>query len=106
MRLYVGNLPYDTTEKALEELFGPHGAIRSVTIIKDRSTGQSKGFGFVEMSERSDGERAIAALDGQDFEGRKLHVDEARPMPEPAFRSAAVGGRRGAGSNSFSGRGR
>ncbi|MEA2624446.1 MAG: hypothetical protein QOD06_491 [Candidatus Binatota bacterium] len=107
MRIYVGNLPYGTTEQQLEGLFGPYGAIRSVTIIKDRSTAQSKGFGFVEMAERSEAERAIAALDGQEFEGRKLHLDEARPMPQPAFRAAGSGGgRRGAGANAFAGRGR
>jgi RNA recognition motif-containing protein len=79
-KLYVGNLPYSTSEAKLEELFSQHGAVTSVRIITDKMSGRSKGFGFVEMSSDEEAERATAALNGTEFEGRKLVVSEARPM--------------------------
>ena len=78
-RIYVGNISFNTTEEGLRELFSQHGQVSSVAIITDRETGRSRGFGFVEMSEESEGRAAIAALDGQDFDDRKLTVNEARP---------------------------
>ena len=78
-RIYVGNISFNTTEEGLRELFSQHGEVGSVAIITDRETGRSRGFGFVEMSEESAGRAAIAALDGQDFDDRKLTVNEARP---------------------------
>jgi RNA recognition motif-containing protein len=78
-KLYVGNLSFETTESDLKELFGQAGAVETVRIITDRDTGRSKGFGFVEMQDG--GDRAIAEMNGKDFKGRALTVNEARPMP-------------------------
>lgn len=75
--IYVGNLSWEATEDQLKELFGAHGAVEKVAIITEN--GRSKGFGFVEMPEDKEGEAAIRALDGQDFQGRPLRVNEARP---------------------------
>ncbi len=95
-KLYVGNLSYDMTSSALEQLFSPHGTIESAQVIEDRSTGQSKGFGFVEMSSDAEAQAAISALDGQDNGGRALKVNEAKPR-EP--RSGGGGGGGGYGRN-------
>jgi len=78
-RLYVGNLSFETTESDLKELFGQAGTVETVRIITDRDTGRSKGFGFVEMQDG--GDKAIAEMNGKDFKGRALTVNEARPMP-------------------------
>ncbi len=80
-KLYVGNLSYDTGNTELEEMFASHGTVESANVITDRSTGQSKGFGFVEMSSDSEAEAAIAALDGKDVGGRSIRVNEAKPRP-------------------------
>ena len=77
-KLYVGNLSFETTETELKDLFTQAGAVDTVRIITDRDTGRSKGFGFVEMQEG--GDKAIAAMNGKDFNGRALTVNEARPM--------------------------
>jgi RNA recognition motif-containing protein len=77
-KLYVGNLSFDATESDLKELFEQAGAVETVRIITDRDTGRSKGFGFVEMHEG--GDKAIAEMNGKDFKGRALTVNEARPM--------------------------
>lgn len=77
--IYVGNLDHGATEDELRELFAPHGAIQSVTIVKDRDTGAARGFGFVEMTNDSEGEKAIAALNGTVLGGRALNINEARP---------------------------
>jgi len=77
-KLYVGNLSFQTTEAQLKELFEQSGPVETVRIITDRDTGRSKGFGFVEMQDGS--EHAIAQLNGKDFDGRSLTVNEARPM--------------------------
>jgi RNA recognition motif-containing protein len=82
MKLYVGGLPYSTTEEELSELFNGHGTVLSAAVIKDRASGRSKGFGFVEIEDPKDGEAAIAALNGTDFGGRSLQVNEARPLEE------------------------
>ena len=78
-KIYVGNLPFRATEEELTALFGEIGAVESVSIITDRDTGRSKGFGFVSMNDQ-DAEKAIAALNGKEFAGRALTVNEARPM--------------------------
>ena len=78
-RLYVGNLSFETTESDLKELFQQMGAVETVRIITDRDTGRSKGFGFVEMQDG--GDKAIAEMNGKNFKGRALTVNEARPMP-------------------------
>ncbi len=77
-KLYVGNLSFQTTETELKELFSQAGQVETVRIITDRDTGRSKGFGFVEMQEGAD--KAIAEMNGKDFNGRALTVNEARPM--------------------------
>jgi cold-inducible RNA-binding protein len=81
-KLYVGNLTYGVTSSALEQMFAPHGTVESAQVIMDRDTGRSKGFGFVEMSSAQDAQAAIAALNGQQSEGRSLTVNEARPREE------------------------
>lgn len=78
-KLYVGGLPYATTDAELGAHFGGAGSVTSATIIKDKMTGRSKGFGFVEMSSPEEAEKAISMFDGQDFGGRKLTVSMARP---------------------------
>lgn len=80
-RIYVGNLSFGTQEDALRALFEPYGDVESVNIITDRQTGRSKGFGFIEMADPQSARDAIAALDGGEFEGRNLRVNEARPRP-------------------------
>jgi cold-inducible RNA-binding protein len=79
-KIYVGNLPFNTTTESLAEMFGQYGAVDSTKIITDRDTGRSKGFGFVEMSESSEADAAIEKLNGSDMGGRQLTVNEARPM--------------------------
>jgi len=82
MNIYVGNLPYSTTEDELKALFAEYGEVVSATIITDRFSGRSKGFGFVEMAVQREGETAIAALDGSMLNGRNLRVNMARPRTE------------------------
>lgn len=82
MNIYVGNLPYNTTEDDLHSLFSAYGDVSSAKIIIDRDTGRSKGFGFVEMSDGSQGQAAIEALEGTDMGGRNLRVNEARPRED------------------------
>lgn len=79
MNIYVGNLPYSVTESDLIELFGAFGPINKATIVTDRESGRSKGFGFVEMTDDQDGQRAVDALAGNPYKGRPLTVNEARP---------------------------
>jgi RNA recognition motif-containing protein len=79
MNIYVGNLSYSVTEDDLRNLFSDHGEVISASIISDRQTGQSKGFGFVEMSNQSEAEAAIQALNETALQGRNLKVNEARP---------------------------
>ncbi len=79
-KLYVGGIPYATTEAALGDLFKKAGSVSSVSIIIDRMTGRSKGFGFVEMSNDNEAQEAIKMFNGQEFEGRKLTVNVARPL--------------------------
>lgn len=79
-KLYVGNLPYSVTEQTLQSTFSEHGTVESVNLITDRDTGQSKGFGFVEMSSDAEAHAAIAGLNGTDLEGRALKVNEAKPQ--------------------------
>ena len=93
-KIYVGGLPYSTTEQQLSDLFAVHGAVASARIITDKFTGQSRGFGFVEMSSDAEAQAAITALNGTELGGRTLTVNEARPQ-EP--RSGGGGGRGGFG---------
>jgi RNA recognition motif-containing protein len=80
-KLYVGNLSYKTSEETLRDLFGGFGTVESVKIISDRDSGNSKGFGFVEMSSDAEAQAAITGTNGQDFDGRKLKVNEAIDKP-------------------------
>ena len=93
-KIYVGNLPFETSEGAVEELFGTYGEVASVALPTDRETGRPRGFGFVEMSSE-DAAKAIAALNGTDFGGRALNVDEARPRETSGGGSYGGGGRSG-----------
>ncbi|QQS40907.1 MAG: RNA-binding protein [Acidobacteriota bacterium] len=79
MKLYVGNLSFDATEQDLQDAFGEIGTVESVNIIEDRDTGRSRGFGFVEMSSKEEGQNAISQLDGKEMDGRNLKVNEAKP---------------------------
>ena len=96
-KLYVGNLSYDVTDSALEQMFAPHGTVESAQVIMDRDTGRSKGFGFVEMKTDQEAQAAIAALSGQMVGGRSLTVNEARPKPEFSGGGGGFGGNRGGG---------
>jgi RNA recognition motif-containing protein len=82
MRIYVGNLPYSVTDDDLRETFGEFGELASAEVIKDRFSGQSKGFGFVDMPNNSEADQAIKALNDQPLRGRKLTVNEARPRAD------------------------
>jgi RNA recognition motif-containing protein len=79
-KLYVGNLPFTVTEEAIRNLFAPHGTVEKISLISDRETGRPRGFGFVEMS-NSDASRAMQALNGKDFDGRSLKINEAQDKP-------------------------
>jgi cold-inducible RNA-binding protein len=81
-KLYVGNLTYDVTDSALEQIFAGHGTVQTAQVIMDRDTGRSKGFGFVEMSNDEEAQNAIKALNGQQHGGRALTVNEAKPREE------------------------
>ena len=100
-KIYVGGLPYAATEQQLSDLFAQHGAVESARVITDKFTGQSRGFGFVEMSSDEEAQKAIAALNGTQMDGRTLTVNEARPQ-EP--RSGGGGGRGGFGGGGGGGR--
>jgi RNA recognition motif-containing protein len=91
-RLYVGNLPYSTTEEDLKNTFSAAGAVESATIVTDKFSGRSKGFGFVEMATPEDAEKAIQMLNQSDMGGRKLSVSEARPREERGSRGDFGGG--------------
>ena len=95
-KIYVGNLPFSATNESLSELFASFGSVDSSKIVTDRDTGRSKGFGFVEMSDASEADAAIEKLNGADFGGRSLTVNEARPM-EKREGGGFGGGRSGGG---------
>lgn len=96
-KLYVGNLSYGVTDGDLQSLFGAHGTVESAQVIMDRDTGRSKGFGFVEMGSDQEAQAAIAALNGQDHNGRPLTVNEARPKPQGGAGGGGGGGGGGRG---------
>ena len=107
-KLYVGNLPYTVSDSDLQRLFEPHGPVASAQVVVDRDTGRSKGFGFVEMETNEAAQAAISALNGQDFSGRSLTVNEARPREERGGGRGGFGGggRRGGGGGGGYGGGR
>ena len=92
-KLYVGNLPYDATEDELRQLFSGAGTVAEATIIKDRDTGRSKGFGFIQMSTQVEAEKAASMFNGHDFHNRQLKVDLARPREERPRGGGSMGGR-------------
>ena len=94
--IFVGNLAYQTTESELEAIFAPYGAVEKASVIRDRDTGQPRGFAFVEMTNQAEALKAIEALNGQELNGRALNVNEARPRPERSF-GGGGGGRGGFG---------
>ncbi|HEY3317628.1 MAG TPA: RNA-binding protein [Coriobacteriia bacterium] len=82
MRIYVGNLAYATNAEELERIFGEYGEVRDAVVISDRDTGQSKGFGFVDMANDQEAQKAITSLDGTQVDGRSIKVNEARPQEQ------------------------
>jgi RNA recognition motif-containing protein len=96
MKLYVGNLSFNTTNYDLEELFAQAGTVQSANVVEDRETGRSRGFGFVEMSSKEEGEAAIEQFNGKEVDGRELKVNEAKPREEG-------GGYRGGGGGGYGG---
>lgn len=107
MKLYVGNLSFQTSSFELEELFAGIGTVESANVVEDRETGRSRGFGFVEMASKEDGEKAIAELDGKEHNGRNLKVNEAKPREDRGFGGGGGGGRgnRGGGGGGGGGYG-
>lgn len=101
--LYVGNLPFSTTQADLEQLFGQYGTVTKAQVITDRETGRSRGFGFVEMSSGAD--EAVAAMNGAEYQGRRLTVNEARPREERP-RGGGGGGYGSYGGSGYGGGGR
>ncbi len=104
MNIYVGNLSYEITEEDLRLAFEQFGAVESVNIIKDKFSGQSKGFGFVEMTSKTEGQSAIDGLNGKEKKGRTLKVNEARPRSEKGSGGGGFGGGRGKGGPGGGGR--
>lgn len=100
-RIYVGNLPFSSTEEEVEQLFSAHGEVLACALPTDRDTGRPRGFGFVEMS-NEDAAKAIQELDGQDFGGRQLNVNEARPRQDRG--GGGGGGYGGGGGGGYGGR--
>lgn len=94
MNIYVGNLPREATDADLQEAFEAFGQVATVNVIKDKYSGESKGFGFVEMPTKSEAEAAIAGLNGKELKGRTLNVNEARPRPQRRDREDRGGGGR------------
>ena len=103
-KLYVGNLPYSFRDEDLQQTFAPHGTVTSAKVMMERDTGRSKGFGFVEMGSDAEAQAAINGVNGQQYGGRGLVVNEARPMEPRPPRSGGFGG--GAGGGGYGGGGR
>ena len=99
MKLYVGNLAFQTTSEDLQQLFAQAGAVESVNVIEDRDTGRSRGFAFVEMSSQEEGQKAIQQFNGQEVGGRALNVNEAKPREDRGSNRGGSGGNRFGGGN-------
>ncbi len=102
-RLYVGNLKYTVTSAQLQELFEQYGTVKTAQVLSDRETGRSRGFGFVEMDNDDEALAAIESLDGQDYDGRRLTVNEARPRTPGGGGGDGGGGYRGGGGGGYRG---
>ncbi len=113
MKIYVGNMAFSTTDQSLESLFSNYGSVTEVAVITDRDTGRPRGFAFVTMANDEEGKAAIEALNGQEFEGRTLNINEARPRENRAggggggggFRGGRGGGGGGGGGRGYGGGG-
>ena len=106
MKLYVGNLSFQTSSEDLQELFAQAGTVESASVVEDRETGRSRGFGFVEMSSSEEGQKAITQFNGQEVNGRSLNVNEAKPREDRGGnRGGGGGGRGGYGGGGGGGRG-
>ena len=105
MRIYVGNFAYETNEQKLREAFEDYGQVGEVSIVVDRDTGRSKGFGFVEMPTAAEAQAAITALNGKEMDGRSISVNEARPRQERSFGGGSGGGYGNRGGGGGGGRG-
>ncbi|MEK6695373.1 MAG: RNA-binding protein [Nitrospirota bacterium] len=105
-KLYVGGLPYSTTEQQLSELFAQQGSVTSAKVITDKFTGQSRGFGFVEMSTEEEAQKAISALNGTQLDGRTMTVNEAKPQEKRTGGGGGFGGGGGGGGGDRGGAGR
>jgi RNA recognition motif-containing protein len=105
-KIYVGGLPYSTTDDQLQEIFSTHGAVESARVITDKFSGRSRGFGFVEMSSSDEAQKAIQALNGSDLGGRTLTVNEARPQERRSGGGFGGGGGGGGGERRGGGGGR
>jgi len=105
VKLYVGNLSFSTTSEELQQLFAQAGTVESATIVEDRDTGRSRGFGFVEMASKEEGQKAIEQFNGTDLNGRNLTVNEARAREDRGNRGGGrgFGGNRGGGGRNFGG---
>src|ERR671917_162252 len=99
MKLYVGNLAFQTTSEDLQQLFAQAGTVESASVIEDRETGRSRGFAFVEMSSKEEGQKAIQQFNGQDVGGRSLNVNEAKPREDRGGNRGGSGGNRFGGGN-------
>ncbi len=106
IKLYVGNLSFQTTSEDLQQLFSQAGTVESAAVVEDRDTGRSRGFGFVEMATKEEAEKAIEQFNGTDLAGRNLTVNEARPREDRGGRGGGGGGRGGYGGNRGGGGGR
>lgn len=108
VKLYVGNLSFSTSSEDLQQLFAQVGTVESATVVEDRDTGRSRGFGFVEMASKEEGDKAIEQFNGTDLNGRNLTVNEARPREDRGNRGGGggrgFGGNRGGGGRNFGGR--
>jgi RNA recognition motif-containing protein len=104
IKLYVGNLAFRTSSEDLQQLFSQAGTVESASVVEDRDTGRSRGFGFVEMASKEEGEAAIAQFNGKELDGRNLTVNEARPREDRGNRGGG-GGRGGYGGGGGGGRG-